>query len=165
VSFRFTQAALALPHPLTSKAAFRIVVSFKQTSIGRYEDSLEITFEDPALGQRFVILRPVVAIVGDKTEYNALKPTAPYVPRPRVQREPVRDVVPGIKPPALDAVKWVTKLPKADIPKQILSIMSQGSTRDIVTQLKRTLLPESLTSQSYGRYFKNVLWVEETRMR
>jgi len=151
---------------LVFNAAFRITMSFKQTSIGRYGDSLEITFEDPALGQRFVILRSVVAIVGDRAVYEALKPKEPYVPRPRVQREPEKEVIPGVKPPALLAVKWVTELPPAKISEQIRSIVSvsHGTTHDIVAQLQRTLLPKTLTLQSYSRYFKNVLWVEETRM-
>ena len=62
----------------------KIVVKFKQEFIGRYQDRLEVQFEDVALKKQFMISRMVEAIVGDPSVHNILRPRAPYVPRVRV---------------------------------------------------------------------------------
>ncbi|KAA1476102.1 P-loop containing nucleoside triphosphate hydrolase protein [Dentipellis sp. KUC8613] len=160
----FSMSGPASQSVLTFGRRASVTVALQQKTLGRWEDRLEVTLEDTLLGQRFTIVRSVRARIGSKSDYEALKPSAPYKPRPRGNRPQEKDVVEGIAPPALDAVRYVLSLPRAEIPKQIASIISTGSVDKIVDQLKRTVLPPALTSESYGRFFKILLWVEEHRM-
>lgn len=143
----------------------RIVVTFRQGYEGRAEDRLEITFEDPALRQRFMIIRLLKATVGNKAEYDAIKPTAPYVPKKRTKRTIEREVVPGVPPPAVEVTKWVVRLPPAFIPSSITSVLFSGIVTNIIEQLKRTVLPSTLDIASYARFFKTLLWIEENQMK
>ncbi|ETW81078.1 hypothetical protein HETIRDRAFT_385786 [Heterobasidion irregulare TC 32-1] len=136
----------------------------KQTLRGRYEDWIEITFEDITLGHRFIFVRSLKAIVGSKADHESLKPIAPYVPQEARKRAPETDVLPGDPPPATNAIKWVASLPKAPIPASISSILSTGSVSDMIMKLKRIVLPESLNLDSYSVHFKSLIWVEENRM-
>jgi helicase MOV-10 len=80
--------------------AICVVVTFTQTYRGRYEDRAEIIFEDIQLRKRFVIVRPLRAIVGSREDHAALRPVAPYIPRRRTERAPVHDAVPGVVSPS-----------------------------------------------------------------
>ncbi|KAI0316092.1 P-loop containing nucleoside triphosphate hydrolase protein [Amylostereum chailletii] len=142
----------------------RLHITFRQPVRGQFEDRMEITFEDTALRQKFVIIRLLKAVVGSQAEYDLLKPSKPYTPKKRTKREPETNVVSGI-PPRGGNIKWVTTLPMAEIPKTISSILSTaGSVSDIVAQLKRTVLPTVFNTETYSRFFKTLLWVEEHRM-
>jgi helicase MOV-10 len=142
----------------------RLFVTLKQPLRGQFTDRLEISFEDTTLRQRFVIVRRVKAIVGSRAEYELLRPRAPYVPRRRAQREPESVVVAGPPPPATSTVMWVVKLTQAPIPTTLAAILASGSVKDILAQLRRTVLPAVVNCDTYGRYWKNVIWVEEHRM-
>lgn len=144
--------------PLTGQVKFRTPYP------GRYEDRVEILFEDQALFQRFAIVRPIKAIVGNKADYELLRPTAPYVPRKRTTRVPETDVLPGPPPPALEAIKYVVALGKAEIPKQLATALSSGSIAEILGRVRRMFLPGTWDVSSYGRHFKHLIWVEEHRM-
>jgi len=103
-------------------------------------------------------------IVGDKADYELLRPTAPYIPRKRTQRQAENEVIPGELPPALKAVPYIVKLTKALIPRQVSSTLSTGPTSEIIRNVRRILLPSILDSEAYGRHFKNLLWIEENQM-
>ena len=139
-------------------------IMFKQTLRGRYEDRLEITFENTDLGQCFVFVRALKVVIGNKADYEILKPSTPYVPRKTKERVPETKVLPGDPPPAINAIKWAVMLPKAPIPASILSVLSTGSVSDTIKQLKRTVLPDVLNVDSYSVHFKSLVWVEENRM-
>ncbi|KAA1476103.1 P-loop containing nucleoside triphosphate hydrolase protein [Dentipellis sp. KUC8613] len=161
----FTTTAGSMPLRLESSAETCITVTFRQPAvlIGRYEDKLEITFQDESHG-RFTIVRSVRAIVGNREDYEALKPSAPYVPRHKGPKRAEKRIVEGIPPPSLNAVEWVRKLPEAEIPKQLLSILAMKSVDDIVNELKHNVIRGDLSPELYGLYFKTLLWVEEHRM-
>ena len=150
--------SLIYGRPLTGQVVFRTPHS------GRYEDRVEILFEDQALLQRFVIVRPIKVIVGDKADHELLRPTAPYVPRKRTDRAPEINVLLGPTPPALEAIKYVVKLGKAEIPKRLATALSSGSNADILGQVRRMFLPGTWDLSSYGRHFKYLIWVEEYKM-
>ncbi|KAF8895854.1 RNA helicase [Gymnopilus junonius] len=134
-------------------------------TIGRYEDRVEFLFEDTQLKKRFIISRLLKATVGNKADHEALMPIAPYVPRVRTTRRPVREVVEGIKPPALNAVPYVGHLPKAAIPPQLQTILSSSqSTKQITAQVQKIYIPDVFDSTSYDRLFKHLLWIEECKM-
>ncbi|KAF7971347.1 hypothetical protein HWV62_21363 [Athelia sp. TMB] len=136
-----------------------------EVDYGRYEDRIEIFFEDSSLNyQRFVIVRPLKAIVGNKQDYELLKARAPFVPRKRVAREPETEILEGVLPPTLKAVPYVVALCRADIPKALAVSLSTGPMHEVVSRVRRVFLPRIWDSSTYGRHFKNLLWVEEYRM-
>ncbi|TFK49293.1 P-loop containing nucleoside triphosphate hydrolase protein [Heliocybe sulcata] len=140
-----------------------VTVKFRSAHDGHYEDRIEFVFEDVALRQRFVIVRFTRIIVGDRAAYDSLKPTAPYIPRIRLRREPETKVVPGDAPPATNAIPYVVKLQPAYIPKNIAPSMDTGSTRDKVNAVRSSILPTVLDAMSHARHFKTLLWIEEKR--
>lgn len=107
------------------------------------------------------------AIVGDRNAHEELKARAPYVPRVRNKnREPETKIVEGEAPPSLNAIPYATRLPKAQIPNHLLSTLnvSSRSSRENVESIKNGFLPRIFSSESYGRHFKNLVWVEEHQM-
>ena len=101
-------------------------VTFKQNHIGRYEDRLEVVFENIQLKKRFTISRAVSATVGNKVDLEALKPKEPYIPNIRADRSPVTNV--------------------------------------IILHIQRVFLPSNVDGDTYGRLFKQLLWIEEFKM-
>ncbi|THH18849.1 hypothetical protein EW146_g2196 [Bondarzewia mesenterica] len=144
----------------------RISVTFQQTSFGRYKDSLEIIFQDTVLGKQFAIVRSLQAIVGNKSDHQLLKPSAPYVPRVRTERDAEISVVAGVLPPALTSNVWVNKLPKSQIPSSLSSILSRadGPLSGVIKELKQSVLPRIVNANTYAQHFKALLWIEEYRM-
>ncbi|KII91294.1 hypothetical protein PLICRDRAFT_105552 [Plicaturopsis crispa FD-325 SS-3] len=142
-----------------------VVVRFNQVNIGRYDDRLEIVFEDLQLKQKFIIVRPLVAIVGSKADHELLRPKAPYVPRARVARADETDVIPGEAPPALRAIPYVGKLPLANIPPNFAVALDTGSLKEQIERVRASFLPAVLQSATHGRHFKYLLWAEEHRMK
>ena len=141
-----------------------MTVTFRQQFRGRFDDRLELIFEDAALRQRFAIVRPVRAVVGSRADYEAMKPKSPYVPRKRTQRAPETDVVPGVPPPSQKIIPYVGLLPHARIPHRISSSLEKGEGRRAVAFFRQSILPVQFTSETHGRYFKTLLWAEEFRM-
>jgi helicase MOV-10 len=139
-----------------------VVMELKHSFIGRYEDRIEFVFEDSQLKQHFIISRTLRAIVGNAAEHEALAPKVPYTPRTRSTRKPIQKVVEGVKPPALNAIPYIGKLPRSVIPSHLASILSNPEgTAKIVSQIRMRFLPATLNSKSYGPYFKQLLWAEE----
>ena len=149
---------------LTSRTPIQLAIGFKQPHIGRYDDRLELVFEDTQLGKRFFITRTLKTIVGNKAEHEALQPKAPYIPRIRSTRTTIadQDVVEGVKPPALNAIRYVVLLPKANIPTHMHNILAGSETTAKVTAtVRKVFMPQVLNSDTYGQHFKNLLWAEE----
>ncbi|KAJ3568903.1 hypothetical protein NP233_g5406 [Leucocoprinus birnbaumii] len=143
-----------------------ILVNFGHKHIGRYEDRVELEFEDQQTKKRFIISRLARAIVGESGLHSQFKPREPYVPRRITGREPETNVVEGVKPPALKAISYVNAMPRPDVPPPLLSILTQSSAasaRNIDT-IRNRFLPKQLDVQSHGNHFKSLLWVEEHRM-
>jgi helicase MOV-10 len=142
-----------------------LVIGFKQPFVGRYQDRLELLFEDTKLKKKFIITRALKAVVGDKNEHEKLQPKNPYVPRLVSKRSPVLEVVEGIKPPVTSVIPYVGQLPKANIPTRLKTILlSKDSTAKITTRIKDVFMPPVLDSKTYGQHFKYLIWIEETRM-
>ena len=142
-------------------------IGFKQPYVGRYQDRLELLFENTKSKKKFIITRALKAIVGNKGEHEALQPKTPYrdIPRSTSQRNPIIKVVEGIKPPATSAIPYVRPLPKAHIPKPLEKLLSgKDSIAKMTTQVKNVFLPQVFDSQFHGQHFKQLLWIEEFRM-
>lgn len=72
-------------------------VTCTQSNRGRFEARVEVLFEDTQSQERFVIVRPVLVVIGNVEEHRALQPITPYVAprRPKQQRE-VTEVEDGV---------------------------------------------------------------------
>jgi helicase MOV-10 len=151
---------VTVPHPIV------VAVTFTQEHIGRYQEMIEFQFMDEQLNKAFSISRTVRAIVGDRTAHEQLKARVPYAPRVRRQREPETKVVEGVTAPSLNAIPYVTKLPRAAIPTHLLATLALSSypTRENLESIKRGFLPKLLDSETHGRHFKALLWIEEHKM-
>ncbi|KAJ3561910.1 hypothetical protein NP233_g9904 [Leucocoprinus birnbaumii] len=151
---------------LSSSRPIVIKMTFAQGYIGRYQERVELQFEDEQLRKRFIIARTLRAIIGDATTHEELKARAPYTPRDRSKRQPEVNVVEGVAAPSLNAIPYVTKLPLANIPKHLLSTLSSSShaTRENLNSIQRAFLPRLLDSESHGRHFEALLWIEEHKM-
>ena len=153
-----------LPQLLRSSQRITISISFTSTFRGRLQDRIELVFEDQSLSQRFVIVRAIRAISGDREDHEQFQPRAPFVPRQRTSRAPETEVVPGVRPPSLGVVPWIVPLPDAIIPKSLSDAVASGSTKEIIERLRTSFLPMLLNNETYGRHFKTLLWAEEHRM-
>jgi len=122
-------------------------------------------FRDTQLGQQFIITRTIKAVVGDKALHEQLKPKKPYIPRARSARKEIKEVVEGVQPPALKVIPYVAALPKAGIPVPLRKLLEGSeSIGRISKQLKSAFLPATLNGKTYGRFFKHLLWIEESKM-
>jgi helicase MOV-10 len=108
--------------------------------------------------------RPVKAVVGDRALFHELTPKEPYTPPKGGTEKEIGEVVGGVKPAAQKAIRYKAKLPAATIPKSLHDLLS--SSEPVIQTVKRTkeILPEHLTSATYGTFFKNLLWIEEMKM-
>ena len=85
--------------------------------------------------------------------------------RLRKSRKLIIEVVEGVKPPALNAIPYVGRLPKAKIPSRLQSLLSSSqSTKDLSAQVRKIFMPKVFDSNTYYRHFKHLLWIEEYKM-
>ncbi|KAJ1310105.1 hypothetical protein OPQ81_006853 [Rhizoctonia solani] len=133
---------------------------------GYFSDRLELTFHDISLGKSFTITRPLQATVGNATDLEQLRPSAPYVrPSPRPRRDREEKLVDGIKPPS-QHIEWVVSLPRVVIPSHLKSILESHTGVDAkLTRIKQ--LPGmhgglvGAGPSSYGRFWETLLHIEE----
>ena len=160
-------------------------VTCTQSNRGRFEARVQVLFEDVLSGERFVIVRPVLATIGNVEEHGALQPTAPYVPprRPRQQRR-VTEVEEGVvsrfppkrimmrftiffvhrqAPPFETSVPWRSRLPFYTIPEELFTFLSRQQ-QNLVLETGRRFLPQQLVPETYIRMFEVLLWCEEYKI-
>jgi helicase MOV-10 len=113
--------------------------------------------------KRFAIVKPLMCIVGDSEDYAMLNPVAPYVPQTRRQREAVKELVLGEKPPTLATVIWVTKLKEFDIPKAMKTILDMPVLKEKTRLMKSGFVPRSLEPDTHTRHFHVLLHMEEQK--
>ncbi|KAJ8688671.1 hypothetical protein PTI98_013429 [Pleurotus ostreatus] len=152
------QATIRYGSPVT------LSVTLRQAYDGTCEDRLEMRFKDEKLGKEFAVSRRLSAVIGNRETLELLRPVAPYVPRQRTTRLAEKEVVEGVFPPALKAIPYIGKLPHAHIPTQLATTLSSGSRKEIIDRVRKAFLPKSVDGETYGRFFKNLLWIEEHRM-
>ena len=101
-----------------------------------------------------------------KADYQALQYTAPYVPRTTSARDLVKkdQIVPGVPPPALEAIRYAVSLPHEPIPDRLWKTLYYNSIlSSAIKEVKRLHLPKTLDASTYGRFFKVLIWAEEFR--
>ena len=163
---RFSVRIISSRNRNTNYLPSSLSIGFKQPYVGRYQDRLELLFEDTRLRKRFIITRELKAIVGNKEEHEELQPKTPhsYILRSMSKRNPILEVVPGIKPPTTSIIPYVVRLPKAHIPTDLEKILSsEDSIAKLILRLKSDFMPQVFNSKSHGQHFKHLLWIEEFR--
>lgn len=131
---------------------------------GKFEDRIELVFIDAQVKQRFTIVRPMHAIVGNKAELDALAPITPYVRPTWKARATEGEVVEGIRPPGFSEIKWVFKLREHPVPQAVAAALRVEGLEKQVKQVKATILPHELNSKTYSRHWSALLHVEEVQM-
>ena len=137
-----------------------IFLTFCSSDRGRFQDRIELTFYDPVHTKRFAITRRISAIVGDKEDYEAIKPTAPYIPKHKKVREEVGSIVEGPTPSAIAEIKWAVKLGSYDINKDLERYLNMDDWKERMKCI-RSMLPREVTCETYPRQFHTLLWIEE----
>ncbi|KAF5389777.1 hypothetical protein D9757_006011 [Collybiopsis confluens] len=160
----FTVTLNAPSRIISSRSSLTFTVKMTQAHLGRAEDRIEFFFEDIKLKSRFIITRPLRVIVGSQVDHEMLKPKTPYVPRKRTERQPETEIVEGEAPPSTKAIPYVDKLTFANIPRNLETTLATGSTKEIIDRVRRLFLPSVLTSQTYAKHFKHLVWAEEFQM-
>ncbi|KAH6909397.1 RNA helicase [Coprinopsis sp. MPI-PUGE-AT-0042] len=140
VASGFSVTSATFNTALTSLRPGHVKLTFRNNFIGRYEDRLELVFEDTQLKKRFMISRPLQIVVGNQAEHEALR----------------------VPPRAADAIRYVADLPHAHIPARLLAVLNGSETiRKQLAHIRRVHLPAEVSSSTYARHIKTLLWVEE----
>ncbi|KAH9948068.1 P-loop containing nucleoside triphosphate hydrolase protein [Amylocystis lapponica] len=139
-------------------------VIFRHARRGRYEGRLELAFEDSS-HKRFIIVRQIRAIAGNPVDHQQLKPEVPFTGRKRVPWKSGRRLLPGRRPPAIDAVKWIRTLPLVPVPDDVnAALRAKGTVEEITQYIREKILPATFDATTHGLHFKSLLWIEEYRM-
>jgi helicase MOV-10 len=132
---------------------------------GRFQDRLELIFLDVTTAKRFAIVKPLLSIVGNKEDYEALKPTAPYVPKHKKERDPIEELVPGEKPPAIADITWAFRLPPYRMPGALKTVLDMPNMKEKHRLLRFGFIPHELTPETHARWFHALLHAEEHQSR
>jgi helicase MOV-10 len=118
-------------------------------------------FYDAVTLRKFAIVKTITIVVGNRADYEALKPTAPYIPKKKVQREPVKEVTHGEPPEALAVVKWTARLMPYELPKALKTILDMPVVKERIRLLRSGFVPRELSSATHARWFHVMLFIEE----
>ncbi|QRW27114.1 helicase domain-containing protein [Rhizoctonia solani] len=132
---------------------------------GYFADRLELTFHDKSLRKSFTITRPLRATVGNVTDLEQLRPSAPYVrPPPKPRRDREEKLVDGIKPSS-QRIEWVVELPKAIMPfhcdhfgKSYWSRRQADQSQTVAWNARGF---DRRGPPSYSRFWETLLYIEE----
>lgn len=138
------------------------VVTFdSQENQGQFQDRLEIFFFDTLSRRRFAIVKPLSAIVGNKEDYELLKPIAPYEPLVISKREVIKEIIPGEHPPSAANAVWVRQLEQYKISKAFKTVLDMVSMGDKLRMIRAGFMPRQLTTETHARWFHALLHIEE----
>ncbi|KAH9825185.1 P-loop containing nucleoside triphosphate hydrolase protein [Melampsora americana] len=147
-----------------------IEINFQPKGItGKHVDTLEFYFEIPETRDTFKISRSLLAIVSDEALMAELKPVGSYVPSMWLPSTEIADeIVDGIMPPPLAAVRWTSSLPFYDLPRWVTRGLSStgGGIRKTISWAKNAgVLPSELSLSTYSKWWQGILWIEEVQMK
>lgn len=147
---------------LTKDTVLTITIALKSPFIGRYEDRLELTFENVLQRKQFLVRTDLRGVVGDRAIHEALAPTAPYQPPPQYgRRMKAIEIIQGPPSPETNPSPGFRKLPKAVIPPVLAALLSTGSVEDTAKFLEPVWVPSEFKTTTYAQRFRALLWAEE----
>ncbi|KAG8956455.1 hypothetical protein FRC03_010833 [Tulasnella sp. 419] len=118
----------------------------------RYQDRVELVFENIKVRQRFIITRLVTAIVGTQKDVHLFGP-------PIQHSYPIHSM---LKPPENDDEESADSRELfAHIPRFVRDALEDGSDQDKIERVKRSILPPKLNADSHRMHWKTILWIEE----
>lgn len=134
-----------------------------QGNRGRFQDRIELVFYDTDSRRQFAIVKPISVIVGNREDYEALKPIAPYVPRIILRKEPVIDIniTDGERPASISSVRWVKSLPQYHIPEALKWTLDLPSMGNKIKLLKSGFILGELSPDMHTKRFHTLLYMEE----
>jgi len=95
------------------------------------------------LGQQFVIVRPLRAVVGSQADHDLLKPKTPFVRANERLGNPSRKSS-LVFTTSSHAIPYTVKLSKADIPNNLAETLSSGSSSEVIDRVRRDLPTEAM---------------------
>jgi helicase MOV-10 len=155
-----------LPYHFVQQREITITITLLPlTQIGRFEDRLELTFSSHLDREKFVITRPLHAIVGVKADHESLNPRAPYIPNKRRTYSREERVIPGVRPPALEHVDLRRgTLLQWEVPTALAEVLkAKGGQSAVLKIIKNRFLPRALSYDTYKQWFGVLLHIEEEK--
>jgi helicase MOV-10 len=140
------------------------LIFYTHDHLGRFEDRIELVFEDDELNERFVIARMIRVVVGNRKELEALAPISPYVRPRRKRHEGVEDFIEGVKVPFVSDIQWAVKLPQYKVPAAVRDALAVGDLDHQLSKIKQMILPREVTSETYRKHWSSLLHIEEMQM-
>ncbi|KAG9044286.1 hypothetical protein FS837_008416 [Tulasnella sp. UAMH 9824] len=128
---------------------------------GYFTDTVELSFEEAESTQEWKVSRTIQATVGVASDYELLRPAAPYVKRPRRVITRVRQPLPGPVPPSRATIPYVKTLPPFPLKDEFATL---GSLDQRIANI-RAMLPTTLNGSTYKAFWSALLFVEEHQMR
>ncbi|KIO21468.1 hypothetical protein M407DRAFT_44382, partial [Tulasnella calospora MUT 4182] len=128
---------------------------------GYFSDTVEIGFENTESGRDWKVSRTLRAMVGVAADYALLRPTAPYVRRPRRTVARVQEPLPGPVPPSRATIPYIRALPAYPLDDAFATLGSLDQRIAII----RSMLPTTLNGRTYKDFWSALLFVEEQQMR
>ncbi|KAH9930514.1 P-loop containing nucleoside triphosphate hydrolase protein, partial [Epithele typhae] len=160
----FTAVATQVGVPLDVEAQTTIDVSVQAAQRGKHDGRLEVVFQHVASGRTFTVMRQLRAIIGKATAHTLLKPTAPFVRNRRVAWRGGGPVLEGERPPALNVITYIRKLPPSQIPSRLAAILTSTDHKEILHQVKTLFMQGKFNTNSHCSHFRALLWIEEIRL-
>ncbi|KAG8926685.1 hypothetical protein FRC01_008506 [Tulasnella sp. 417] len=128
---------------------------------GYFTDTVELSFDNTESAQEWKVSRTIRTTVGVASDYELLRPAAPYVRRPRRVITRVRQPLPGPLPPSRATIPYVKALPEYPLKDEFATL---GSLDQRIASI-RTMLPTTLNGSTYKDFWSALLYVEEHQMR
>lgn len=160
-SIRF-YVAVTPPVRLHVDDNFSLPIIFEAGDLrGYFTDTVELSFDDAESAQEWKVSRTIRATVGVASDYELLRPAAPYVRRPRRIITRVREPLPGPVPPSRATIPYVKTLPRYPLKDEFATL---GSLDQRIANI-RAMLPTTLDGSTYKDFWSALLFVEEHQMR
>ena len=113
---------------------------------GKFEDRIFMEFINEDDGVQFYIVKDVLAIVGNRTELQALAPKEKYKPAPLQPPEPLRSVIKTPREERAGGPKFKVRLGEYLVPAVLRGILEQRTNPTELKHAFRDILPAGETS-------------------
>ncbi|KAG8929260.1 hypothetical protein FRC01_004607 [Tulasnella sp. 417] len=155
-------AGVTPPVRLHADDSFSLPIIFEAgDQRGYFTDTVELSFDNEESAEEWKVSRTIRTTVGVASDYELLRPAAPYVKRPRRLITRVRQPLPGPVPSSRATIPYVKGLPGYPLKDEFATL---GSLDQRITSI-RAMLPTTLNGSTYKDFWSALLYVEEHQMR